>query len=103
MLIGDFADRRGSTQVVIGSMLLQALASISLLLVDDLWSFMAVAAAAVGHAGTDSARGAMIGVLAEAGKGAQLRTYLRAVTNVGIAVGTLAAAIALAVDTRPRT
>ncbi|MDG4755833.1 MFS transporter [Micromonospora sp. WMMD718] len=102
LLIGDFADRRGSREVVIGSMLLEAVASASLLLVWDLWSLIAVAAvAAVGSAGSGSARGAMIGVVAEEGKGARLRSYLRAMTNVGIAVGTLTAAIALAIDTRP--
>ncbi|MFJ5828288.1 MFS transporter [Streptomyces sp. NPDC093089] len=101
VLIGDQADRRGSREVVIGSMLLEAAASIGLLFVHSLWPLLIVAAAAaVGRAGTGSARGAMIGVLAEEGKGAQLRTYLRAVTNVGLAVGTLGAAFVLAVDTR---
>ncbi|MEW2328648.1 MFS transporter [Micromonospora chersina] len=102
MLIGDFADRRGSREVVIAAMLLEALASACLLLVGSLWSLIAVAAvAAIGSAGSGSARGAMIGLLAEAGKGARLRSYLRAVTNVGLAIGTLTAAIALAIDTRP--
>lgn len=102
MLIGDFADRRGSREVVIAAMLLEALASACLLLVGSLWSLIAVAAlAAIGRAGSGSARGAMIAVLAEAGKGARLRSYLRAVTNVGLAIGTLTAAIALAIDTRP--
>jgi MFS family permease len=101
VLIGDLADRRGSKKVLIGSMLLEAAASVSLLLVHSLWPlFVAAAAAAVGRAGTVSARGAMIGVLAEEGKGARLRTYLRAVTNVGIAVGTIGAAVVLAIDTR---
>ncbi|MFF5026858.1 MFS transporter [Streptomyces collinus] len=102
VLIGDQADRRGSREVVIGSMLLEAAASVSLLFVHSLWPLLAVAAAAaIGRSGTGSARGAMIGALAEEGKGAQLRTYLRAVTNVGLAIGTIGAAIVLAVDTRP--
>lgn len=102
VLIGDQADRRGAREVVIGCMLVEAAASVSLLLVHSLWSLLIVAtAAAVGRAGTASARGAMIGVLAEEGKGARLRTYLRAVTNVGLAVGTLGAAAVLAADTRP--
>lgn len=101
VLIGDLADRRGSKKVLIGSMLLEAVASVSLLFVHSLWPLFVVAAtAAVGRAGTVSARGAMIGVLAEEGKGARLRTYLRAVTNVGIAVGTIGAAVVLAIDTR---
>jgi predicted MFS family arabinose efflux permease len=102
VLIGDLADRRGSREVVITSMLLEAVASACLLLVHDLWSLIAVAAfAAIGSGGSNSARGAMIGVLAEKGKGARLRAYLRAVTNVGLAIGTLSAAVALAIDTRP--
>ncbi|MEU3662058.1 MFS transporter [Streptomyces sp. NPDC032940] len=101
VLIGDLADRKGSKRVLIASMLFEAAASISLLLVHSLWPLLLVAAAAaVGRAGSLSARGAMIGVLAEEGKGAQLRTYLRAVTNVGIAIGTLGAAAVLAIDTR---
>ncbi|MFE5912203.1 MFS transporter [Streptomyces wedmorensis] len=101
VVIGDWADRRGSREVVIGSMLLEAVASISLLFVNNLWSLIVVAAAAaVGRAGTVSARGAMIGVLAGE-KGAQYRTYLRAVTNVGLAIGTIGAAVVLAFDTRP--
>ncbi|MEX0169020.1 MFS transporter [Streptomyces sp. LMG1-1-1.1] len=101
VVIGDWADRRGSREVVIGSMLLEAAASISLLFVNSLWSLIVVAAAAaVGRAGTVSARGAMIGVLA-GDKGAQYRTYLRAVTNVGLAIGTIGAAVVLAFDTRP--
>lgn len=100
--IGDWADRRGSREVVIGSMLVEAVASASLLLVHNLWALLIVAAVAeAGRAGSGSARGAMIGVLAEEGKGAQLRTYLRAVTNVGLAIGTIGAAFVLAVNTRP--
>ncbi len=102
VLIGDQADRRGSREVVIGSMIIEAVASVSLLAVHQLWPLLIIAAvAAIGRAGTVSARGAMIGVLTEAGKGAQLRSYLRAVTNVGLAIGTLGAAVVLAIDKRP--
>ena len=102
VLVGDLADRRGSREVVIAAMALEAVGSISLLLVHNLWSLIVVAAiAAIGRGGTSSARGAMIGVVAEEGKGARLRSYLRAVTNVGLAIGTLSAAVALAINTRP--
>lgn len=102
VLIGDLADRRGSREVLIGAMLVEAVASVSLLFVHTLWTLLVVATvAAVGRAGTVSARGAMIGIVAEEGKGAALRTYLRAVTNVGLAIGMLGAAAVLAVDTRP--
>lgn len=102
VVVGDQADRRGSREVVIAAMLVEAVASIGLLLVRDVWTLILVAAiAAVGRAGSGSARGAMIGVLAEQGKGAALRTYLRAITNVGLAVGMLGAAAVLAIDSRP--
>src|SRR6185437_7613648 len=53
VLVGDLADRRGSREVVIGSMALEAVGSISLLLVHNLWSLIAVAAiAAIGRGGT---------------------------------------------------
>ncbi|GAA2356917.1 MFS transporter [Catellatospora methionotrophica] len=101
VLIGDLADRRGAREVVVVAMALEAIASLGLVLVDSLWSLIAVATlAAVGRTGSVSARGALIGILAEEGKGAQLRTYLRAVTNVGLAIGTLGAAAVLAFDTR---
>jgi MFS family permease len=102
VLVGDLADRRGSREVVIATMALEAVGSICLLLVHSLWSLIAVAAvAAIGGGGTSSARGAMIGVIAEEGKAARLQSYLRAVTNVGLAIGTLSAAVALAINTRP--
>lgn len=102
VLVGDLADRCGSREVVIAAMALETVGSLCLLLVHNLGSLIAVAAiAAIGRGGSGSARGAMIGVVAEEGKGARLRTYLRAVTNVGLAIGTLSAAVALAINTRP--
>jgi hypothetical protein len=101
VFVGDQADRRGAREVVIAAMLVEAVASAGLLLVHNVWTLILVATvAAVGRAGSGSARGAMIGVLAEPGKGAALRTYLRAVTNVGLAVGMLGSAVVLAVDSR---
>jgi len=41
----------------------------------------------------------MIGALAEVGKAARLRTYLRVVTNIGLAIGTIGYAVVLAADT----
>jgi MFS family permease len=101
-LLGDVADRRGGREVMCGCMLVEAAASAGLLLVRDTLSLAVVAAvAAVGRSGTASARGAVIGVLAKAHDGARLRTYLRAITNVGLAVGTIGSTIILAIDTRP--
>lgn len=100
-LLGDLADRCGSRGVLIVCTLVEAVGSCLLLLVDDVASLtLAAAVGAVGRSGAISSRGALIGVLAPPGEGARLRTYLRAVTNVGLALGTMGAAIVLAVDTR---
>jgi MFS family permease len=101
-LLGDLADRLGGREVMCACMLVEAAASAGLLLVHDTLSLATVAAvAAVGRSGTASARGAVIGVLAKAHNGARLRTYLRAITNVGLAVGTIGSTVILAIDTRP--
>jgi len=100
-IIGDQADRRGAREVLVACMLLEALASVSLLVVHDVLTLsLSTAAAAVSGAGSHSARGALIGLVGGE-NGARVRTYLRAVTNVGLAVGTLGAAVVLAIDTRP--
>lgn len=101
VVIGDQADRRDSRKMLIACMLIQAVGSVSLLLVHSALSLgIASAVAATGRAGAGSSRGALIGAIAEEGKGAQLRTYLRALTNVGLALGAVESAIVLAIDTR---
>jgi len=101
-LVGDLADRRGSREVLIVCTLIEALGSIGLLGVTNVSTLVCVAAvSAVGRAGSISSRGALIGLLAPAGEGARLRTYLRAMTNVGLAVGTVGATVVLTFDTRP--
>ena len=83
VFVGDQADRRGAREVVIASMLVEAVASVGLLLVHSVDTDRGGDGRGGRPGGVGSARGAMIGVLAEQGKGAALRTYLRAVTNVG--------------------
>lgn len=100
--LGDLADRRGGREVMCVCMLTEAAASAGLLLVHDAASLAVVAAvAAIGRSGTGSARGTVIGVLAVASNGARLRTYLRAVTNAGLAIGTVGSTVILAIDSRP--
>ncbi len=100
--IGDLADLRGPRRILMACLVVQAGATTLLLLVRDVPVLVLSAAiAAAGKAGADSARGALIGAISEERTGARLRSYLRAVTNVGLAVGTVGAAFVLAVDTRP--
>lgn len=100
-LIGDMADRRGPREVLIGALMVQAFACVGLLVVDDV-ALLAVSAAlsAVGTAGSRNARGALIARITDQGSGPRLRTYLRAITNAGLALGTIGAAVVLQLDTR---
>jgi Na+/melibiose symporter-like transporter len=101
VVIGDQADRRGAREVVIVAMLVEAVAACALIAVHSTVALALVAGvAATAGAGNGSGRGALIGLVAKEGEGAKLRSYLRAVTNVGLAVGTLGAALVLALDTR---
>jgi MFS family permease len=101
VVIGDQADRRGAREVVIASMLLEAVATCGLIAVDGVISLALIGGvAAIGGAGSSSGRGALIGLIAGQEGGAHLRSYLRAVTNLGVAIGTLGAAVVLALDTR---
>jgi MFS family permease len=101
VVIGDQADRRGAREVVIAAMLVEAVAACALIAVHSTVTLALVAGvAATAGAGNGSGRGALIGLVAKEGEGAKLRSYLRAVTNVGLAIGTLGAALVLALDTR---
>jgi MFS family permease len=100
-VLGDLADFRGAREVAIATLAVEAIATLGLIFVKDMWSLALVSAiAAVGRAGGGSAAGAMIGLLAQDGDAARFRALIRAVTNAGIAVGMVAAAIVLALDDR---
>jgi hypothetical protein len=101
VVIGDQADRHGAREVVIVATLVEAVAACALIAVQSVVALALVAGvAAVAGAGNGSGRGALIGLVAKDGEGAKLRGYLRAVTNVGLAIGTIGAAVVLALDTR---
>jgi hypothetical protein len=101
VVIGDQADRRGAREVVIVAMLVEAVAACALIAVHNVVALALVAGvAAIAGAGNGSGRGALIGLVAKEGEGAKLRSYLRAVTNVGLAIGSLGAALVLALDAR---
>ncbi|HMJ34223.1 MAG TPA: MFS transporter [Baekduia sp.] len=101
VVIGDQADRRGAREVVIVAMLVEAVAACALIAVHSVVALALVAGvAAIAGAGNGSGRGALIGLVAKEGEGAKLRSYLRAVTNVGLAIGSLGAALVLTLDTR---
>lgn len=101
VVIGDQADRRGAREIVIASMLVEALATAGLIFVHDTVTLATAAGvAALGKGGSSSGRGAMIGLLAASGGGGRLRAYLRSITNLAIAIGSIGGGAALAIDTR---
>lgn len=99
--LGHLADTRGAREVLVVLMLVQAVTTLAYLLADSFLSFFVAACAAIA-----SSRGAMAvshGVstrrLPPEGR-VRSRAFLRAMTNVGFALGAGAAAIGLAIGTR---
>ncbi len=96
---GHLSDRRGPRVVLIGSLLLGALATAAFLPVHGFWAFLLVVVVATSaQASLLVARGPIINHLAE-GRPQELRAYIRSVTNVGIAVGAAMAGWAAQTDT----
>ncbi len=98
-VIGRLADRFGPRDVFVLLMVVQTLAVASYAVVHGLLALaFSASLAAICRQGAQAARGALIGQLAGAAA-AQLRSYVHAVTNVGIAVGAALAGLAVARDT----
>ncbi|MFD7134571.1 MFS transporter [Streptomyces sp. NPDC059894] len=96
---GHVADRRGPRAVLMASLLVSATATGAFLLVHDYWSvLLVVVLATVAQATLLVARGPIINDIAD-GRPQELRAYIRSVTNVGIAVGAMAAGWAAQADT----
>jgi MFS family permease len=99
--LGHLADRRGPREVQVA--LLAALTCLSALylLVDAWWQFVAVATlVSVAMAGAGTVRAALIAGLVRGSDRSSTKAYLRAITNVGMTIGTGFAAVALHFDTR---
>ena len=95
------ADRAGPREVLRGLQVLLAALTIGYLFVGTTWQLAVMASlVAVADCGSNAVRNALTATLSEAGDRVRFRAYLRAVTNVGISVGTLLAGLALAFDTR---
>ncbi|MBM0274965.1 MFS transporter [Micromonospora tarensis] len=96
---GHLADRRGARECYVGALGIGAAATFTLLFARDFWSFLvpvtvAIAAQAAGMV----VRGPVINQIAGA-KPQPLRAYVRATTNVGIALGAALAGWAAQRDT----
>ncbi|CAM4169779.1 MFS transporter [Nocardiopsis rhodophaea] len=99
--LGHLADRWGPRRVYTGMLLLQAVTMAVFPLASALPTFLAVLIAYnLAEAGAAPAKGALIAAVGRTPQErVEVRAYLRAVTNVGVALGTMLAGVALAADT----
>ncbi|MEV2213893.1 MFS transporter [Streptomyces sp. NPDC050997] len=98
--IGHLADRLGARAVYTVTLLLGGLAMAGLCLTRDFWAFVVCASlGAVAQAAGPAARSPLVQKYGGE-KPAEFRGYLRAVTNLGIAAGSVVAAWAIERDTR---
>lgn len=98
---GHLGDRRGPREVMIGFVLLEAVTMVAYVVVGSFAGFVVAAVLVVTSMQAASAvkQGLIAQVLPAAGR-VEGRAFLRAVTNVGFAIGAAVAGIAILVDTR---
>ncbi len=99
--MGYLADRYGPRGIQVGALLTSGLFSVALITVRSLPMFILIATgSALADAAYKGARGAVIAGAVPATERVYTRAYLRAVTNVGISFGAVAAGFGIAADTR---
>jgi MFS family permease len=99
--LGHLADRRGPREVMLWLLAVLAVVGGLLVFVQTWWQFVVVtSASALLDRGAGAVRGAMIAGAVAGAERVRTRAYLRAVTNIGITVGTGIAALALHFDTK---
>ncbi|GGK90063.1 MFS transporter [Nocardia jinanensis] len=97
--VGHLADRIGPRTIYLVTLTAEALATAALALVHDFGAFVVVATVvSIAEQGSRAVRGALIAQVGGRGR-AHLRGYLRAVTNIGVAVGAAGAGLAIQHDT----
>ena len=97
--IGHLADRRGPRGIYVTMLVVQAVVMVAYLAVHSFWAFVIVETLGqLAQGGSSSAKGPIIRRLGGDAP-AHFRAYLRSITNVGIALGALAAGFAVEVDT----
>ncbi|MFE9401390.1 MFS transporter [Streptomyces sp. NPDC006530] len=97
---GHLADRRGARTITVVALVIQALAMVSLTLVES-WAALTLIATVdrVAAAAGDAAWGALV-VRVGTDRPARFRAKLRTFVNLGVILGTVGAGLALAADTR---
>ena len=98
---GHLGDVRGPREVLVRIALLLAVASLGYVWADSFAAFLATAVVVTAlDRAANAVRQGLIAAVGGPESRVSLRAYLRAVTNVGISVGTLVGGLALAVDSR---
>ncbi|NEE41780.1 MFS transporter, partial [Streptomyces sp. SID7982] len=100
MVFGRLADRFGPKLVYLGLLVAQALAMAAFTQVGSFPGFLTVAiVSGIADRGIAGTAGALIHAMSGGGNRVTARAQLRTATNVGLALGTLIAGVALTVDT----
>lgn len=100
LFVGDLADRRGPREVQLALLLLLSATTAAYVLIHDFAALVLVAAVdLLANGAANAVRGGLARRIGGEGAAA-FRARLRAITNAGIAIGTLIAACAIEVDTR---
>ena len=101
MPLGHLADRFGARRVVVVLLAIWAADTAAYALVHSVWAFLVVICIdSVAGTGSTAARGALIAGLFPGVERVRVRAYLRAVTNLDISLGAVAAGFALHIDSR---
>jgi MFS family permease len=101
VVVGRWADRVGARRVLVGTLLLEAVATAGLAVTRSVPLFLVAATlAAVGAQGSTTARNALIAALAGPDGRVALRARLRSLTNLGITGGAMLGGLGLVLDRR---
>src|SRR3954453_7551102 len=99
--VGRWADRFGARRMLVGTLLLEALATSGLAFTRSVGPFLVAATlAAIGAQGSTAARNALIAAVAGPEGRVVLRARLRSLTNLGITGGAMLGGLGLVLDDR---
>jgi MFS family permease len=99
--LGHVADRKGPREVLLVLMVGEGLSTATYVLVHSYAAFLVAAAfVVVIHQGSSAVRQGLIAQVVDPAERVKGRALLRAVTNVGFAIGSAVAAAAIVIDTR---
>ncbi|SFJ02399.1 Major Facilitator Superfamily protein [Streptosporangium canum] len=99
--LGYLSDRFRPRFILVAALVVQAVGTCLYLAAQNFWSFLAVAmTVVVGERTSAAARSTIIAGVLPRTERVGARAYLRAMGNVGVSAGVVAAAVALAFDTR---